>query len=308
MTGASGFIGKALLNRLSARSDIAVRAMFRGVWEDAASQNSNAEFIRGDMRERESIRALLERDCVVVNLAYSSSSSESLRAATSLAQGCVDAQVQRLVHCSTATVVGATSFDTITEETACDPRTEYEVNKLQIEELFVKASQGNYELAILRPTAVFGSGGANLLKLASDLHRHPRLYNYGKSCLFGRRTMNLVCVQNVVTALEFLIRTEHRLKKDIFIISDDESPTNNYREVEYCLMKRFGFRYYRFPPVTTPASLLSVTLRAAGRSNSNPRRVYRCDKLVKLGFAKEISFESGLEKFADWYQKAFHST
>jgi hypothetical protein len=42
---------------------------------------------------------------------------------------------------------------------------EYEKNKLKIEQVFLDISLGKFEMTILRPTAVFGDGGKNLVKL-----------------------------------------------------------------------------------------------------------------------------------------------
>lgn len=302
--GASGFIGKELLRRLAIRSDLRIRAMVRGEQNEIQVKGSNIEVVRGDMREHASMRALLEPDCIVVNLAYLSSKSndENLVAMCDLADACASAHVKRLVHCSTATVVGGVQDSEITEETQCEPKSEYERTKLEIENVLLGKAANRFEVVILRPTAVFGPNGKNLLKVANDLMLGNSIVNYIRSCLYGHRKMNLVCVDNVASALVFLAEKDRPVDRQIFIISDDEDLGNNYRNIEKYLIKTLGYKDYWLPPVALPQSVLSMILKLTRRSNTNPNRVYSSGKLVAAGFKKAVSFEMGLELFATWYR------
>ena len=115
--------------------------------------------------------------------------------------------------------------------------------------------------------------------------------------------MNLVCIDNVVSSIIFLIETNRRIDGEVFIISDDESHINNYREIEKYMNKRLGFKDYSFPRFPLPNFVLTTLLTLAGKSNVNPNRVYSSQKLMNAGFKKPISFEMGLDSFADWYEK-----
>jgi nucleoside-diphosphate-sugar epimerase len=241
----------------------------------------------------------------VINLAYlgGAPAGDNLAAAANLADVCLQAKVRRLVHCSTAVVVGRASDDVITEETQCEPDCDYELTKFKMEKLITEKARGHFDLVILRPTAVFGPGGKNLQKLADDLMAGNRGLNYLKSCLFDRRMMNLVFVDQVVSALVFLAFALQRREGDVFIVSDDEHPMNNYRDVERFLIRALGLRDYPLPRIPLPPPVLATVLRLGGRSNSNSSRTYHADKLREAGFEKEGSFEAGLASFADWYRK-----
>jgi len=199
---------------------------------------------------------------------------------------------------------GEVSDNVVTEETPCEPVNEYETTKLQIEDLIKAKAHGHFEVAILRPTAVFGPGSKNLLKLAGDLTAGSGFLNYLKSCLYGSRRMNLVYVDTVVSALLFLAFTAQEMNGDTFIISDDEYPINNYRDIETYLIKEFGCVDYPVPRIPLPPFLLSLMLKLAGRSNSNPNRVYQSEKIRRMGFQKKTTFETGLSSFADWYRRS----
>ena len=114
--------------------------------------------------------------------------------------------------------------------------------------------------------------------------------------------MNLVHVDNVVAALAFLIDTPRDIGGEVYIVSDDESPLNNYRDVEHRLVEGLGIPNYPLPPVAMPRSALALALKAAGRTNTNPNRVYDGSKLLKAGLKKPVSLEEGLASFASWYR------
>jgi nucleoside-diphosphate-sugar epimerase len=116
--------------------------------------------------------------------------------------------------------------------------------------------------------------------------------------------MNLVYVANVVSAIAFLVEIDGGIGREVFIVSDDDDPSNNYRDIEKYLMKRFGYAGYPVPRIPLPPFVLAFLLRLAGRSNRNPARVYSCEKLLKAGFRKPIAFESGLAFFRRLVQRS----
>jgi nucleoside-diphosphate-sugar epimerase len=294
--GASGFIGEHLLALLANRTDIEVRVL---VHRKRAESRAGITFVEGNLLAPESLDALLSKDCTVINLAYLA--RDNLQAMSNLAGACARQQVRRLIHCSTAVVAGRAKGDLVTETTLCRPTTEYEQTKLQIETLLLEAT-GKFEVAILRPTAVFGAGGKNLLKLANELTTGNRWINYLRSCLFAHRSMNLVCVENVVAALAFLLDAG-KTGNDIFIISDDDSPANNYRDVEDRLLVRFG-KSYPLPRVSLPGFILGALLWLSGKPNINPSLRYSDRKLVALGLIKPQRLEAAIDAFAGWYKNA----
>jgi nucleoside-diphosphate-sugar epimerase len=295
--GASGFIGEHLLNVLAEREDIELRIL---VHRNKSKNHPGCYFIEGDLLKPETLDALLSKNCTVINLAYLG--QKNLEAMTNLASACSRNRVRRLIHCSTAVVVGRAAGDQITESTPCIPTSEYEQIKLHMEKILLEAAIGRFEVSILRPTAVFGPGGKNLLKLANELLMGNVWISYIRSCLFGRRSMNLVCVENVVAALVFLMLAP-KIDREIFIISDDDAPVNNYRDVEDRLHAAFGISY-PLPRLPIPKIFLVVLLRLSGKSNINPLREYSDQKLAALGFKKPQNLEAAIDIFAEWYKNS----
>jgi nucleoside-diphosphate-sugar epimerase len=303
VTGATGFLGRHLADLLVARGHSAIRALVRNP-SAIASVGFRGEVEVGDMRDPTAFARILEEGCTWVNVAQldSPSDTEHLKVMASLLEVCRRKRIRRLVHCSTAVVAGNIPDDVVTEATECRPASNYEVTKLAVERLVLRERNYGFETAILRPTAVFGPGGKNLVKLAENLLRQPRAVNYVRSCLQGRRRMNLVHVDNVAAALAFLIDAPRDIGGEIYIVSDDESPLNNYRDVEQRLARGLDIPYYPLPPIAMPRAALSLALKVIGRTNTNPGRTYDSSKLVRAGFRKPMTLERGLASFASWYR------
>jgi nucleoside-diphosphate-sugar epimerase len=303
IAGASSFIGTHLLEHLSSRNDLHLKLLVHHHSEFALPGPSRVDRIRGDLLNQDSLNGFVESGCTVVNLVHlrDGSPEENFRAVGNLAEACQRVGVKRLIHCSTAVVSGRISGDRVTEATPLRPRKAYEFSKAGAERILLDRSRESLETAILRPTLVFGKKGKNLLKLAEDLLHGNMAVNYLRSCLFGRRRMNLVYIDTVVSALAFLIRTEHPVGGQIFIISEDEDPANNYQDVERFLIKRLGARAYPLPVIPWPSLILKTLLRWSGRTNTNPALIYDCEKIRSWGFRKPLAFEEGLTRFTDWY-------
>ncbi|MCK5828582.1 NAD-dependent epimerase/dehydratase family protein, partial [Candidatus Bipolaricaulota bacterium] len=206
---------------------------------------------------------------------------------------------------STAMVHGDLRQDVIDENTSCAPTTVYETTKRDMECLLQDEYASQFEVAILRPTAVFGPNGKNLLKLADELSQGHRVTSYLKACLFHSRRINLVCVGNVAAATWFLANPMRSLSETIYLISDDDQENNSYGYVRNYLMKRLGIRPDTLPIVPVPSRMAQTLLRATGNVRTHPRHVYIGNNLAKEGFANPIVLEDALDEFVSWYRGAF---
>ncbi len=305
ITGASSFIGTHLLEHLSLCSDLHLRLLVNRNLNVSLQESKNVSITQGNLLDRETLNGFVETGCIVINLAYLSGRppEENFAAMNNLVEVCSRAKIRRLIHCSTAVVSGRVSTIRVTENTPNKPLQEYEVTKSRIEKIILEKSDGLFETIILRPTAVFGKGGSNLVKLADDLLCGNQIINYLKSCIYQFRRMNLVYIDNVVAAIEFFIRTDQNINGETFIVSDNEDPSNNYRDIEKYLMKRMGCKAYPVPLISVPFLILKSLLRLSGRTNDNPALVYDCGKILSSGFNKPVSFKEGLSRFSDWYIK-----
>ena len=59
-----------------------------------------------------------------------------------------------------------------------------------------------------------------------------RLLNYIKSSLFVRRRLNLVHIENIIAAVTFADQQAQNFCDEVFIVSEVDADTNNFREVK----------------------------------------------------------------------------
>ncbi|QQR81385.1 MAG: NAD(P)-dependent oxidoreductase [Deltaproteobacteria bacterium] len=304
--GASGYIGTHLVNEFLRRGEYKIKILSRSRLD---IKSPNLKMIYGHIGDRDALNELLEANCTVVNLVYLKNfgEKENLIACENLLEACKVANIKRLIHCSTASVVGRVNVDFVTEDTLCHPVTEYALIKLKIEQTILKKAQDSFDVAILRPTAVFGYNGENLKKLIVSLLKQNKFKNYLKSSLFGRRQMNLVSVDNVVAAIIFLADYKEKIGGEIFNISDDNHSMNNYCDVESVLMKEFAISGYKLPFIPFPKGLLSFLLYLLKKDNANPSRKYSSEKLLQFGFKSPVNFEKSLYDYAIYSKNLYGS-
>lgn len=308
ITGASGYIGRHLVAQLRKHGNVRIKVLSRRNQRNpgTAQFGPGVEVVEGNLFMPDSLKGFLEPGCTVVHLAYlqGGGERENLAATANLLEACKDANIKRLIHCSTAAVVGRVTDNIITEDTPCNPVSEYGITKLKIEKAVVDAASGSFDVAILRPTSVFGLEGGSLKKLIGNLTARKTFRNYLKSCLFNRRRMNLVHVGNVVAAVSFMIECQKNLGGGIFIVSEDDNASNNFADVEQFLMHQLKLTGYRIPTISIPLNLLSFILKLLGRNNVNPLCNYDPGKLLNMGFTRPVEFEVGLRNYSDWYRSS----
>lgn len=301
VTGASGFVGRHLLETLVRNRNIRVRGLTRSA---AIHQPvPSVEYITGDLLAADSWRQLLVPDGALVNLAYSDRAplDDYREALAVMVDACVERGIRRLVHVSTAVVAGHTAATRVDEDTPCEPGSEYERRKYALEGELLERCRERVCLIILRPTAVFGLGGRNLVRMLQDLTVGPRWKAWLKSSLYDQRRMNLLSVDNLVAAIQHALADEALACGGHYIVADDDQPGNRYRAIEQRVMQRLGIPDYRLPRLPLAAPLLHLLLRLRGRSNSDPQRSYDGARLLASGCARAVSLDEALNAFIDDY-------
>ncbi len=303
LIGASGFVGSHLIKYLVAQSRYNVRVLIRQQSIEKLSGIDNILIFNGDVMSSELPQNFLTKGCTVVNLAYLAlgTQAENLEATRNIIHSCKQAGIRKLVHCSTAVVVGSTTVMDVDENTPCSPSNEYEKTKYAIEQMLIENTIGYFELVILRPTAIFGAGGKNLVKLSNEILYDHTLLRFIKTCLYAERKLNLLTVQNFLAAIVFIIECNNDLNQQVFIVSDDEYDYNNYNFVEGYLAECYSVRNHLFAPIKLPYFFLRTMLIIGGRTNVNPLRSYSSSKLASLGYVKPITLLEGLDNFASWW-------
>lgn len=304
VTGATGFIGKHLLSQLHNSGDGPIRALSRKE-QPSLSQNNPIEYMLGDISDPNSLESFVEPDATLINLAHANTASvqDAIETTRKLVEKCAECGIKRFIHCSSISVYGRVK-GLVDEKTMCAPHGEYGAVKYAIEQTLLAYAPRHFELVILRPTEVFGEGGLGLTALTSSLISQNSAVNYIRSSVYGKRRMHLVPVNTVVDTIQFFVNDPRKYDEDIFIISADENPANNFRTVEQLILAQLEHPDYPLPPLPFPKVFLNSLLMASGRATVDSEVLYSSQKLRDSGFVNRHGLEDEIKRFVNNFNKA----
>ena len=180
VTGATGFTGGHLARTLVRRGR-AVRALVRDPARARELESDGIELIVGDILDRSAIERAVQGIDVVYNIAaiyrQAGTAAAAYRAVNATAaeqvvEAAARASVRRVVHCSTVGVHGDVEHPPANEDAPLRPGDIYQITKLEGEERARDAgTRLGIEVAIARPTGIYGPGDRRLLKLFRGVAR-----------------------------------------------------------------------------------------------------------------------------------------
>lgn len=293
--GASGFIGQHLLAALTPNTNVEVRLL----QHRRHVVQADCVIFSGDVHRDGSLGDFMAGCHVLINLAHPVIDADDGRyeqAMSNIARSARTAGVKRVIHLSTAMVAGTPHTSVIDENTMGSIHTLYERHKRAAEAIFLADLAGVADVGILRPTAVFGAGGLNLMKLAREIQDAPAWRRHVLRAIHGRRHMHLVSIQDVASAIVFLAFAERPLAGNAFIVSSDEHPQNNYQAVDSMLGEVLG----KTAPQHSwcvPPTLLHVLLAVLRKPQADPTLVFSSTKLTDWGWRTSSDFTADVKAF-----------
>ena len=215
VTGAAGFLGSALANRLAA-SGHSVRGLDDLSAGDPARLSAPVLFSRGDVNDRPKMWTLLQDVECVYHLAARVSVPESVLypreynavnvgGTVSVMEAMRDAGVRRVVLVSSGAVYGEQGRQPLSESQVPDPRSPYAVSKLSAE-YYVRTigTLWGLESVALRVFNAYGPGQPLPASHAPVIPRFLRQAQQGGSLVVhgdGSQTRDYIYIDDVVEAL-----------------------------------------------------------------------------------------------------------
>jgi dihydroflavonol-4-reductase len=185
VTGASGFLGSHLLERLADEDATVTATRHSSPPPDGSEALDGVRWERLDVLDEEAVRAAVDGHDAVYHLAgtgLQSSDERTVRAVNEIGtrnvvEACLDAGVERLVFTSTA---GTRRAEGVADERdAAPPVGAYQQSKAAAERIVDAATDRGLDAVTVHPTSIFGPGDesftARFFALASDpkLFAHP---------------------------------------------------------------------------------------------------------------------------------------
>lgn len=308
LTGATGFVGRALLARLQ-DAGRPVRAALRTAASCAAAETAVIGDIGPDTRWQD---ALQDIDCVVHLAARThvldDRSTDPLAVyreinvlgSVRLAQQAAAAGVRRLVFLSSVKVNGeTTALHPFTEADPPAPLDAYGITKTEAENALRRiGAETGMEIAILRPPLVYGPGvKGNLLRLLDLVHRGIPL-----PLASIRNQRSLVYVDNLADAIVCCIDAAAAAGAS-YMVSDGEDVSTPELIGKLAAAMGKSPRLLPCPPalLNLGAAMLgkrATALRLTGSLTVDSSRI-RHD----LGWQPRSSLDQGLNAMARWYHR-----
>jgi predicted dehydrogenase len=229
VTGASGFIGARLCERLHHQGEWRVRALIRNPGRAVRLARMPIEFAIGDLSSPADLARAMEGCDAVVHAGIGTSWRESERVAVNVqgTKNVVDAALQagvkRFVHISTIALYGEKPAGTITEDTPIQPKKgwDYAESKAAAERIVLDAAARGLPAVSLRVAVVYGPH--NLTIVTRPLQQLAR----NRLELVECRDVpsNTIYVDNLCQGIERALDAGPEINGQVFLLSDDDGFT-----------------------------------------------------------------------------------
>ncbi len=285
VTGAGGFVGRALVDALAADGQ-QVRALSRSASADLWS-TPQVSTVRADLLDRQAFERALDGVTAVVHLAGAlDGSPEHLRRVnvdltSTFADAARNAGVSLVVHCSSAGVYGdGDTWTPRTESVTPTPRTPYEQTKLDGERALRDSLGDAVPWIILRPAGAYGAGRPATRAFYSQVARR-RVWPHGPTTQLVHPTAS----EDVVSAIRSALDRPH-LAGRVFNIGGERALP--FTDLIALIAHHWGTPLVqpRLPPAT---ARVARTLAAAGVAPTFMQRLARevVNRTVDTGAARD---------------------
>lgn len=330
VTGANGFLGSALLERLLARNTADLRCFVRpgstgNVDRIRASYpHAHLESVTGNLTSRRSVEAAVGGIDVVYHLAAGLRGSaadlvmNTVVTSRNLLDAATAARVRRIVLVSSFSVYGASTVprgSVIDENTPFEPHPEwrdpYALSKLRQERLFHEYQRRyGFELVVLRPGTIYGpGGGAFSARVGLQL---PGIFLH----LGNSNLLPLSYVENCAEAVAVAGEAKHATQDEAYNVVDDRLPSSR----SYLRQYRRNVRNIRSVSIPYPVTMLLSRACESYHRHSNGQLPailtpyksefqwkgfrFTNEKLKQMGWRQIVSTEEGLRRTFDYFRTA----
>jgi nucleoside-diphosphate-sugar epimerase len=311
VTGANGFIGRALCERMKVEH-YHVRGAIRDATQMTALPSGVESVQLGSICSKTNWSKSLNGIDKIVHLSarlhvLRENAADPIAAfrkinvggTKCLAQQALKAGIRRFVYLSTVKVSGEGRSTPYNEEDIQKPQGAYSISKWEAEKVLNKISdETGMETVILRSPLVYGPRvKANFLRLLKVVDRGVPL---PLASVNNRRS--LIYLENLVDAIITCIK-HPRANGQTYLVSDGKDVSTP--ELIRLISKAMGRKSLLFP---FPPNTLKTIGKFAGRSKEIDRLIgslcVECNKIrTMLGWSPPYTPEEGIRKTVLWYKK-----
>ncbi|MBI5788927.1 MAG: NAD(P)-dependent oxidoreductase [Candidatus Schekmanbacteria bacterium] len=320
ITGASGFLGKHLVQKLlSGGHNLRLVTRKRCNIDQMLAQEPRVRIVEADLTKPETLQGILTGSEVVYNLAGILGQANitddvywqtNYQSTGNLLKLCVQEKtVRRFIHCSSAGVQGPIENPPADESFPYAPSNIYETTKAAAEKMVLEyQKKHNFPVVVLRPEFVYGPGDLHVLGLFKAI-------GSGRFVVFGDGStwLHPTYIDDAVQACELALDNDAALGQ-VYIIAGERAVT--VRELADQIADTLKVKRPRSVPMWI-GRWAAVTLEEIGKAFSKEmpfnrarlkfftqNRNFKIDKAhTELGYQPQFNLARGLASTVDWYKQ-----
>ncbi|MFH1504822.1 MAG: NAD(P)-dependent oxidoreductase [Candidatus Omnitrophota bacterium] len=304
VTGATGFIGRHLVRRLSELGGYNIFCLVRNPKKAETLKPLGVQFVYADITDKGSLEKVLEYkiDLVFHCAAYVDNKplellqKANVEGTENVCELCLKLGIERLVYLSSVAVICGNDEVPLTEDLPYKATNPYGESKIKAEKIVLEYRKKGLQSVIIRPPMVYGEDEPHALKFLLYLLKLRLFPLIGKA----ENKFHLVYVENVVEVMIFSLGKKEFLERTFFIADKEVLST---RQAFTILSKAIG----AMPPLTIPNFLkpLLLSLPYIGRKLRTLSRdnVYSIEKIQSLNFTPPYSGQESLIRSAQYLLK-----
>ncbi len=317
VTGASGFIGSNLVDRLLAEG-VQVKCLVRPRSNRTWLGNPNLTLVPGDFHDPASLAAAVAEVDVVFHVAGATRGARradyfrgNLEATRTLLQACqkYGPEHQKILFISSLAAAGPSAGEPLTEDQEPRPVSAYGESKLAAENAVLEFGQAR-PVVVIRPPVVYGPRDRDTFLMFQSVQRRLHVIP-GR----GKQKVSLVHVDDLVTGIWQAAQSEQAAGRIYYICGDEHY---QWQEVGEHLGRVLG-RWYG--TLYVPWGVMRLVALGGSMASQFTRRptLMSLDKLrdmrqdnwlcssararAEIGFEPAMDLLRGLEKTAAWYKE-----
>ena len=299
ITGATGFIGKNLVEGLFNKGGHTLFCFVRNPQKAEALEPYGVRFIYGDITDKASLDKLLNYkiDAIFHDAAYVENKNPNLLHRTNvlgsenICELALSLGVKKIIYTSSVAVVSGNFQVPLVEDLPFKATNIYGESKIEAEKVILEYREKGLNIVIVRPSMVYGEDEPHMLKVLLCITKYRLFPLIDK----GKAKFHLGYVKNVVEAMIFLLDKKGALEGSFFV-GDEEVLT--VREVFDTLAEALGVK--PLPNLPVWLKPIVISLPSIGRKIGffAKDRIYSLERIKSLGFKAPFRTKDSLFRSA----------
>lgn len=266
VTGATGFVGCRLVERLVLGTDFNVRAAIHRFSGPGLARLSRlpVELLQADLLDPNSLEAASENCNIIIHLAYGSSGDNKTKreitvsGTENILKAALKNGIQKVIHFSTAAVHGLNPEKPLINESAPFTKSHdvYIKSKVEAEKIVWQYhKEHGLSVVVFRPPIIYGPYGAYwTARIVDEIRKGAILANGGIGAA------NLIYVDNLIDAVLLAMENDSGDGEAFIIVDDDEL---NWKEV----YEAYAGMLDSYPPIRHMSNEEIETMRKGDEPN-----------------------------------------